>query len=70
MFGVAVTMVISTMHEKSCIDLHNTREFEKSSEIPSFTRLSIAMTKLRNKFLKSSEPQGWIIQQVISYTTG
>ena len=27
--GVAVTMVISTMHEKSCIDLHNARKFEK-----------------------------------------
>ena len=30
MVGVAVAMVISTMHEKSCIDLHNARKFEKS----------------------------------------
>ena len=26
--GVAVAMVISTMHEKSCIDSHNARKFE------------------------------------------
>ena len=29
----AVAMVIPTMHEKSCIDLHNARLFEKYSEI-------------------------------------
>ena len=29
MVGVAVAMVISTMHEKSCIDLHYARKFEK-----------------------------------------
>ena len=28
MVGVAVAMVISTMHEKSCIDSHNARKFE------------------------------------------
>ena len=28
MVGVAVDMVISTMHEKSCIDSHNARKFE------------------------------------------
>ena len=28
MVGVVVAMVISTMHEKSCIDSHNAREFE------------------------------------------
>ena len=28
MVGVAVAIVISTMHEKSCIDLHNARKFE------------------------------------------
>ena len=28
MIGVAVAMVISTMHEKSCIDSHNARKFE------------------------------------------
>ena len=27
--GVAVAMLICTMHEKSCIDLHNARKFEK-----------------------------------------
>ena len=31
MVGVAVAMVISTMHEKSGIDSHNARKFEKSS---------------------------------------
>ena len=29
MVGVAVAMLISTMHEKSCIDSHNARKFEK-----------------------------------------
>ena len=28
MVGVVVAMVISTMHEKSCIDSHNARKFE------------------------------------------
>ena len=28
MVGVVVAMVICTMHEKSCIDSHNAREFE------------------------------------------
>ena len=31
--GVAVALVISTIHEKSCIDSHNARKFEK---IPKF----------------------------------
>ena len=47
MVGVAVAMVISTMHEKSCIDSHNAREFEKSSKIQSFTHLAITMMKVR-----------------------
>ena len=34
MVGVAVTMVISTMHEKLCIDSHNAWKFEK---IPKFS---------------------------------
>ena len=29
MVGVVVAMVISTMHETSCIDSHNARKFEK-----------------------------------------
>ena len=29
MVGVVVSMVISTMHEKWSIDLHNARKFEK-----------------------------------------
>ena len=29
MVGVAVAMVISTMHEKPCIDSHNAWKFEK-----------------------------------------
>ena len=33
MVGVAVAMVISTMHEKPCIDLHNAGKFEKSSKL-------------------------------------
>ena len=47
MVGVAVAMVISTMHDKSCIDLHNARKFEKSSKIQSFTHLAIIMMKVR-----------------------
>ena len=47
MVGVAVAMVISTMHEKSCIDSHNARKFEKSSKFQSFTHLAITMMKLR-----------------------
>ena len=47
MVGVAVAMVISTMHEKSCIDSHDARKFEKSSKIQSFTHLAIIMMKLR-----------------------
>ena len=47
MIGVAVAMVISTMHEKSCIDSHNERKFEKSSKIQPFTHLAITMMKLR-----------------------
>ena len=56
MVGVSVTMVISTMHEKSYIDLHNIQKFEKSSKIQSVTHL--AMMKLRkyhsHEFLKLS----------------
>ena len=33
MVGVAVAMVIPTMHEKSCIDLHNAWQFEKYSKM-------------------------------------
>ena len=47
MVGVAVAMVISTMHEKSCIDSHNAWTFEKSSKIQSFIHLAITMMKLR-----------------------
>ena len=58
MVGVAVAMVIYTMHEKSCIDSHNARKFEKSSKIQSFTHPAITMMKLRkyrsHKFLKVS----------------
>ena len=47
MVGVAVAMVISPMHEKSCIDSHNARKFEPSSKIQSFTHPVITMMKLR-----------------------
>ena len=47
MVGVAITMVISTMHEKSCIDSHNAQKFEKSSKNQSFTHLAITMMKVR-----------------------
>ena len=46
MVGLAVGIVISTMDEKSCKDLHNARKFEKSSKIRSFTHLAITMMKL------------------------
>ena len=71
MVGVAVAMVISTMHEKSCIDSHNAWKFEKSSKIQSFTHLAITMMKLRkyhsHKFLKLSKLYDTIIQKDISY---
>ena len=73
MVGVAVAMVISTMHEKSCIDSHNVREFEKSSKIQSFTHLAITVMKLRkyhsHEFLKLSKLYNAIIQKVMSYKT-
>ena len=47
MVGVAVAMVISTTHEKSCIDSHNAKKFEKSSKIQTFTHLAITVMKLR-----------------------
>ena len=59
MVGVVVVMVISTMHERSCIDSHNVREFEKRSKIQSFTHLAITMMKLwkyhSHEFLKLSK---------------
>ena len=71
MVGVAVAMVMSTMHEKSCIDSHNARKFEKSSKIQSFTHLAITMMKLwkyySHEFLKVSELCDAIIQKALSY---
>ena len=71
MFDVAVAIVISTMHEKSCIDSHNIQKFEKSSKIQSFTHLAITMMKLRkyhsHEFLTLSKLYDAIIQKVISY---
>ena len=71
MVGVAVAMEISTMHEKSCIDSHNVRKFEKSSKIQSFTHLAITMMKLRkyhsHEFLKVSKLCDAIIQKSLSY---
>ena len=71
MVGVVVSMVISTMHEKSCIDSHNARKFKKSSKILSFTHLAITMMKLRKchsyEFLKLSKLYNAIIQKVMSY---
>ena len=67
MVGVTVAMVISTMHEKSCIDL----QFEKSSKIQSFKHLAITMMKLRknhsHELLKLLQLYDAIIQNVISY---
>ena len=64
--SVTVAMVISTMHEKSCIDSHNAREFEKSPQIQSFT-----LIKLRKhhtyEFIKLFQPYDPIIQKVITY---
>ena len=71
MVGVAVAMVISTMHAKSCIDSHNAREFEKSSKIQSFTHLAKTMMKLRkcrsHWFVMLSKLYNPIIQKFISY---
>ena len=71
MVGVAVAMVIFTMHEKSCIDSHNARKFEKGSKIQSFTHLAIAMMKLRkyhsHEFPKASKLCDAIIQKALSY---
>ena len=71
MVGVAVAMVISTMHEKSCIDSHNARKFEKSSKIQSFTYPVITMMKLRkyysHAFLKVAQLCDAIIQKALSY---
>ena len=68
MVGVVVAMVISTMHEKSCIDSHNARVFEKSSKIQSFTHHAITMMKLReyrsHEFIKLSKLYNAIIQIV------
>ena len=47
MVDVPVAKVISTMHEKLCIDSHNAEKFEKRSKIQSFTYLAIPMMKLR-----------------------
>ena len=73
MVGVAVAMVISTMHEKSCIDSQNARKFEKSSKIQSITHLAITVMKLRkyhnHEFLKLSYLYDAIIRKVISYKT-
>ena len=66
MVGVAVAMVISTMH-----NLHNARKFEKGSKIQSFTHLVIAMMKLRkyhsHEFLKVSKLRDAIIHKALSY---
>ena len=71
MVGVVVAIVISTMHEKSCIDSHNAQKFEKSSKIQSFTHLAITMMKLRkyhsHEFLKLSKLYNEIIQKIMSY---
>ena len=71
MVGVAVTMVIFTMHAKSCIDLHNARKFEKSSKIQSCKHLAITMMKLRkyrsHELLKLLQLYDAILQRVISY---
>ena len=72
MVGVAVAMVITTMHEKSCIDSHNAWKFENGSKIQSFTHLAIAMMKLRkyhsHEFLKVSKLSDAIFQKALSYT--
>ena len=44
MVGVAVAMVISTMHEKSCIDSHNARKFE----VPNFSLSHISQSQWWN----------------------
>ena len=46
MVGVAVAMVISTMHEKSCIDSHNAQKFEK--KVPNFSLSHISQSQWWN----------------------
>ena len=73
MVGVAVAMVIPTMHEKSCIELHNAQKFKKYSKIQSFKYLAITMMESWNyhryRFPGLSQLYDAIILQVISYTT-
>ena len=70
MVGVAIAMVISTMHEKPCIDSHNARKFEKNSNGQSLTHLAITMMKVRkyhsHDFLKLSWLYDASIEKVIS----
>ena len=54
MVGVAVAIVISTMHEKSCIDLHNARKFEKKF------RNSVIHTFRNNSDEIAEVSQSWI----------
>ena len=46
MVGVVVAMVISTMHEKSCIDSHNARKFEK--KVPTLSHSHISQSQWWN----------------------
>ena len=60
MVGVAVTMVISTMYEKSCIYLHDNLKKKKFQNfvIHISRNLNDKIVKNhQNGFLKSSEPQ-------------
>ena len=47
MVGVAVAMVISTIHKKAMHRFTQWKEFEKSSQMQSFTHLAITIMKLR-----------------------
>ena len=64
MVGVAVAMVISTMHEKSCIDSHNARKFEKSPKIQSFASF-IRTTRNHNDEIAEVSPS-WISYVIIT----
>ena len=74
MVGVAVAMVIFTMHEKSCIDSHNARKFEKkfqnsvihtsrnhSDEIAEVSQswISLGIITMRHNYSERSFLQNW-----------
>ena len=70
MAGVVVAMMISTMHEKSCIDSHYARKFEKkfqNSVIHISRNHNDEIAEVSQSFLMLSLLYDAIIQDVITY---